>query len=522
MAIKANSAFSTNDIATGDPIKCESCEAILNMYSSLKHEEKDSYTWICEYCGEINHVDIDLAQIPKLPTASYPLEKLEKPIPIEELKTIDDITVIFCIDVSGSMDMAVKTAVDSKYSKLKGCISRLECVKLAIDQQINDLLTKNKGIKIGFVTFEHKVKIIGDGSKPMVTLGEDIYKNYEALFEASSNLDALFASPIEISKDFLFAKLKDMETGGSTALGPGLLASVAIAAKGKPGSKVILCTDGMANIGLGAVDNAKKAAEATPFYEKLGKLSKEKGINISLISLVQKECRLELISPVANMTGGTIMRVDPQSLDTQFKELLKDRIIATNVTVKVRMHKALEFANEVIGTVMGSTMVREIGNATGKTEMTFEYQIRPLEEVKKIPNFNIESMKSIPVQGVVTFKTVEGMKMMKVVNIQIPVTFNEEEYMKKINQKLIATHSNQTTAQLAQLGRFKDARKNMMRFKPMTDVHSGIELEPKFTKLDKALEKQELIEEKAKEKESKCNVADEMTEAINYGLFDCD
>jgi hypothetical protein len=39
---------------------------------------------------------------------------------------------------------------------------------------------------------------------------------------------------------------------GNTALGPGLLTAVAIAGEGKPGSNVILCTDGMATNGLGA------------------------------------------------------------------------------------------------------------------------------------------------------------------------------------------------------------------------------------------------------------------------------
>lgn len=42
-----------------------------------------------------------------------------------------------------------------------------------------------------------------------------------------------------------------MQAKGQTALGPGLLASLTLAAQGKPGSMVILCTDGLANIGLG-------------------------------------------------------------------------------------------------------------------------------------------------------------------------------------------------------------------------------------------------------------------------------
>jgi len=44
-----------------------------------------------------------------------------------------------------------------------------------------------------------------------------------------------------------------MATGGSTALGPALAMACSIASKGNAGSKVILWTDGLANMGVGAV-----------------------------------------------------------------------------------------------------------------------------------------------------------------------------------------------------------------------------------------------------------------------------
>ena len=48
-----------------------------------------------------------------------------------------------------------------------------------------------------------------------------------------------------------------MEESGPTALGPALVSSVMLASKGKRGSKVILCTDGLANVGLGKLDELK-------------------------------------------------------------------------------------------------------------------------------------------------------------------------------------------------------------------------------------------------------------------------
>lgn len=36
-----------------------------------------------------------------------------------------------------------------------------------------------------------------------------------------------------------------------------MLSAVALAAEGKPGSTVVICTDGLSNTGLGAYDEAK-------------------------------------------------------------------------------------------------------------------------------------------------------------------------------------------------------------------------------------------------------------------------
>jgi len=46
----------------------------------------------------------------------------------------------------------------------------------------------------------------------------------------------------------------NLEETGPTALGPAIAAAVAMASEGAPGSMVVICTDGLANIGLGSFD----------------------------------------------------------------------------------------------------------------------------------------------------------------------------------------------------------------------------------------------------------------------------
>ena len=68
-----------------------------------------------------------------------------------------------------------------------------------------------------------------------------------------------------------------------TALGPAMLVGVAMTA-GVPGSKVIVCTDGMANYGLGDVFTTKETLkmgtqyqQAIEFYDKVTEVAQRNG-----------------------------------------------------------------------------------------------------------------------------------------------------------------------------------------------------------------------------------------------------
>ncbi len=56
------------------------------------------------------------------------------------------------------------------------------------------------------------------------------------------------------STQALSKKLYSLEETGQTALGPALLAAVTLASQ-RPRSHVIVCTDGLANIGLGSFED---------------------------------------------------------------------------------------------------------------------------------------------------------------------------------------------------------------------------------------------------------------------------
>lgn len=78
-----------------------------------------------------------------------------------------------------------------------------------------------------------------------------------------------------------------MEEGGQTALGPALLIAITMASK-VAGSKVLMCTDGLANVGLGNLDglSSEEYKSASAFYAKLGETAKANGYSfITLLDL---------------------------------------------------------------------------------------------------------------------------------------------------------------------------------------------------------------------------------------------
>ena len=154
-------------IVTGDAEFCKLCKAVFNNTSKLV-EKEGKQIWTCEFCNTENEVVIGDEEIPQSSEVTYLLEataQVEQAAAVEEEKkgaeeeekkgeaqaVSDTISVIFCIDVSGSMRSD----------------NRLELCKKAILSQINSMADSNGQRKLGIVAFDNEIEIIGDGvAKP--------------------------------------------------------------------------------------------------------------------------------------------------------------------------------------------------------------------------------------------------------------------------------------------------------------------------------------------------------------------
>ena len=138
--------------------------------------------------------------------------------------------------------------------------------------------------------------------------------------------------------------------------------------------------------------------EVDSFYEKMGELAQEKGLSVNIVSIEGEECNIDTLSKISQLTGGEVERVDPEHLTQNFANILSMPVIATNVTTKVKMHKGPEFRNEdpINLSQDKSLLVRQQGNVTEDTEITFEYRLKSMKELVKMEDVDLTKITHFP------------------------------------------------------------------------------------------------------------------------------
>lgn len=201
------------ELATGDPVFCSKCQAVFNKHSKVE-ETKDadgneSQIWNCEFCLTKNPVQLEPEELPKTDAVNFILEAAAQ---IHDKKAGGqgtDVSVVFCVDISGSMCVSqpirgyhkikgdritqqlkndLMKFSDGSDQRLQGdhgmtYVSRLQCVQSAIDSQLDAMQKNNPDRKLGLVTFNNEVTIIGDGTKAPQTIAGDKLHNHDFLLQ---------------------------------------------------------------------------------------------------------------------------------------------------------------------------------------------------------------------------------------------------------------------------------------------------------------------------------------------------
>ncbi|XP_071942293.1 circularly permutated Ras protein 1-like isoform X2 [Antedon mediterranea] len=510
VAVKFESLVKSVDFSPGEAIFCENCSAAFSHISKII----DGQFWKCEFCEAENISEKFAIQ-----------DKLEKDDVTYILKegsgTEADSAILFCLDISGSMCVTTevngndqlmrsndanvalmesrKQFDEPRYVSYPGAtvqpktyISRLQAMQSAIDTQLTRMEREQPDKRVGIVAFNNRVIVVGDGSNPPVILHEEQLLENDVVVEVGRSIP--LPAPISQVKRCLADKVFSLNEVGQTALGPALLVSIAMASQ-RPGSKVIVCTDGMANIGLGSLlytDTEYEYEAASVFYQEAGKYACANGVSVSVLTMEGEDCRVIELGSVADATGGQVNIVQPNNLSEEFGSILQDPILACKVSAKLILHKGMYFRNE---DTEGSVVSRNIGNVTSDSEATFEFGVRkkPVMQVlydnlggtmvdsdqaAEEPIYDtvmatsaIEGLERLPFQLQIRYTTRTGSECLRIITMDRPVTKDRQFAEQNLNVAVLGTHAAQSTAKLAVDGLYGEARLNAIVTQKLVERH---------------------------------------------------
>jgi len=493
------SAESSDSVMTGDPVFCKDCGAVFSSVSKLTPKEAEdgaeddgtvTGAWECEFCSCSNEVTLDKEEIPKGTNNDYLVDdslRASNSSTDEQYAAGTGLTV-FVVDISGSMCITSEVQGGKKlqgFERLQrqqrelnpenedqflpgqardvSYISRLQCVQAAVDHQIELMHKKDPNGHVAVVTFNNEVCLIGDGLQAPVTLAGDKLWDYDQVLAAGK--DFPLGATIKEGAETLRSKVFSLNENGATALGPALLSAVGMASA-VPGSTVVVCTDGMANTGVGTLEVAEaQLEEVEGFYNKVGGLASESGVVVNIVSIEGSDCRMEYLSAVADATGGKVTMVNPLKLVTEFASLLADPVVASQVSITFVLHKGLyctagDSSEEKKETSERPQLVRKrIGNVTADTVELFEYGVRA--EAR-----NDSSLTTLPFQVQVRFRRQsDGLELIRVITETKDVTRDRTVAERAADLQVLGVHAAKQSATFAMAGEYSQARGYAFRAK---------------------------------------------------------
>ncbi len=98
--------------------------------------------------------------------------------------------------------------------------------------------------------------------------------------------------------------------------------------------------------------------------------------------------------------------------------MLSKTIIATNVVVKVQLHQALTFRNELLLGENQSILIKDMGNVTADDVFTIEYDLKKIKELVQLPDFSFEEDYCFPFQVQIEYTAPNGNRYMRIITKQ--------------------------------------------------------------------------------------------------------
>lgn len=490
-------------LVTGEPVRCRECGVMFNKFSSYvlfppsvkshstgpslypaleiappihnsflnntAHRSEGNVGWKCEFCLTQNYFSVASEQELKELQQHAVHDFLVAP-PAAQAMLQDAGATIFCIDVSGSMCVSSEVAAgnapmrgsearnkefrellgrDEQNQRLPGqrydiaYVSRLQLLQGAIAAQVEELFNKNPKARVGIVSFADDVRLFGDKSGEVIIVAGDRLNDWNAL-------DLVKFEPVFLGKKAILDHLWSLQESGQTALGPALQ----IAINGtEMGGTVVLATDGLANRGIGRLDEGIE--DAKQFYIELGERCRVRGVTCNIVSLIGAECRLDALQTVVEQSRGTLERKEAASI-SKSKALVDKPIVASTVMTLCCLHRGLHFRNEADDELeRRNWLCKDAGTVHKGDSVSFSFGFRPKKE------FDLSQCSSVPFQLQVLMTRSDGSQVVRVSTTTMQLSADRAQHEASIDRDAVATNAAQKASKLAKEGQYAEASKEL-------------------------------------------------------------
>eukprot|EP00727_Mastigamoeba_balamuthi_P000568 m51a1_g10508 putative type a von willebrand factor domain-containing protein (943) ;mRNA; r:174690-177903 len=432
---------------TSEMVACSECHAVLT--TALPPESK---AWACRFCGAENKLDKATADLPHdvefcdLAEVQRKCdEKLDAHAGGPKVHKEDTSLVVFCLDISGSMSGGTPIPTGNELVRVKGVtgsvITRLDCLKAAIDMQMEEFTRVYPNRRVVILTFSSKVSL-------MLADGQTIECGCPCKFEEMTAPG--WMSQVDLGKlSCQEGQLYSLAPRGSTALGPGLGTAIGIASR-VPNSQVILCTDGEATDG-------PRSAE---FFQRCGEFAREHACTVSIIG-IGGNCNLGTLSKAAETSGGSVNDIYPLELQRQMRSIIDNPVIALGTTVTCLLPRRLVFRGIAGAHALqrgGSTAVWCLGSVANAGDLAAEFGVDEAGSCKEV-----SAMGEVPVQIQVRFmKPGEAHERLRLFSAALRVTSDREQAERDVHAAVVSLCTIQKAAALIDQGNYDRAREAML------------------------------------------------------------
>jgi Mg-chelatase subunit ChlD len=530
-ALNLGTLGSDAHVMTGDPTSCEQCGVFFSAISRIvappiegaaassavddddvddvdDGNDDDAQVWECEFCGHSQRVYLDDDERPSESTVDYLIESAPQ-------GSSDSGLIVYVIDTSGSMCSTTEVEgshqikglekleaerarlnIDRSQQYLPGqrrdttWISRLQAAQAAISEQLRTLALEHPDKRVCLIEFSQDVVVHGDGSGAPLTIAGDRLDDYDALMAFGQELSV--DKPIKETIDALDKIVWSLEEGGQTALGPAVVVALGLANSAeRGGSSIMVCTDGLANIGVLSIDGVDATSDEAhaqavrESYAKAGLLARAAGTTTNVVSIEGSDCCMEYLGLLADESGGSVDIVPAIELTKNFASIMSTASIAMCVKATLVLHKGLYVCRDADAdeATSSSKLVEDVGSVQDGTEVTFRFGVRAdfakskssqQGSIKKAEKPIVDAkddgggaderknddndVDALPFQVQVVFTRPDGSRYVRVVSLTQQLTTDREEAERDADIAVLGLATTQQAARYAKEGDYEKAR----------------------------------------------------------------